>query len=116
MTTAKNLTLIQSNKEEPVLTTPNYPTLIALVNAKLAEASVKEKSTDAKSIQVRSVHRHPSNDVVLYTTTPHQADILRKHANFWVHLLSPHLKLHEPMHTVVVHGIPPPSNRLTSNI
>lgn len=106
LSTANNLTLTQANKDEPVLTTPNYPTLIALVNAKLAEAGVKEKPTDAKCIQIRSVHRHPSNDVVLYTTTSHQADLLRKHADRWVHLLSPHLKLHEPVHTVVVHGIP----------
>lgn len=106
LSTANNLTLTQANKDDPVLTTTNYPTLIALVNAKLAEANVKEKPTDSKSIQIRSVHRHTSNYVVLYTTTPHQADLLRKHAEKWVQLLSPHLKPHEPVHTVVVHGIP----------
>lgn len=106
LSTTNNLTLTQADREEPVLTTPSYPTLIALVNAKLAEANVKENPTDAKRIQIRSVHRHPSNDVVLYATTPQQADLLRKQADRWVHLLSPHLKLHEPVHTVVVHGIP----------
>lgn len=100
------ITLIQNEKDGKVLSNINYPTLITLINAKLTEAAVKEKPTDLKPIQIRSVHRHPSNDLVLYTTTPQQADAIRKQGDKWIHLLSPHLKLQFPVHTVVVHGIP----------
>lgn len=100
------ITLAQSDKEGTELKNINYPTLITLVNSKLAEANIKENVGDQKPIQIRSVHRHPSNDVVLYTTTPHQAETLRRQGDKWIHLLSPRLSLHLPIHTVVVHGIP----------
>lgn len=100
------VTLVQRDKEGTVLSAVNYPTLITLINSKLTEANVKEKPTDVKPIQVRSVHRHPSNDLVIYTTTSQQADELRKQGDKWIHLLSRDLKLQHPVHTVVVHGIP----------
>lgn len=100
------VTLVQSNKGGKELSSVNYPTLITMINAKLTEANIKEKTTDTKSIQVRSVHRHPSNDLVIYTTTSQQAEELRKQGVKWIHLLSNDLKLQHPVHTVVVHGIP----------
>lgn len=63
--TNNTLTLSQSDKEGSVLTNINYPTLIALINSKLTEANIKEKTSNQKPIQIRSVHRHPSNNVVL---------------------------------------------------
>lgn len=89
-----------------MLTSQNLPSLIALINKKLKEANVKEKPADKKHIQIRSVHRHPSNDLVLYTMTPRQAKVLRDQGEKWIHALSPKLKLHHQIHTVVVHGIP----------
>lgn len=67
------ITLAQSDKDGNELLTLNYPTLITLINKKLTEANVKEKPTDLKPVQIRSVHRHPSNNIILYTTTPQQA-------------------------------------------
>lgn len=100
------VTLTQDEKEGTALSGINYPSLIAMINSKLAEAVVKETPSDPKPIQVRLVHRHPSNDVVIYTTTPQQAEALRRQGEKWVHLLSPQITLQHPVHTVVVHGIP----------
>lgn len=58
------------------LASMTYPVLITTVNNLLASLNIKENASDTKSIQVRSVHRHPSNNLVLYTTTPGQADTL----------------------------------------
>lgn len=88
------------------MTTPNYPTLIALINSKPKDANMKFKPTDEKPIQIRSVHHHPSKDLVLYTTTFQQANALRDQGEKWIHTLSSQLKLHHPVYTVVVHGIP----------
>lgn len=100
------MTLTQCIKDGNELSTLNYPSLITLINKKLMEANVKEKATDLKTIQVRSVHRHPSNDVVVYTTTSKQADAIRLQGDKWIPLLSPNLRLNSPVYTVVVHGIP----------
>lgn len=100
------LTLTQIDKEGKALAEVNYPTLITSINSKLAEAGIKELPTDAKAIRIRSVHRHPSNDLVLYTTTAEQATVLRDQHERWTHLVSEGLAIHNPVHTVVVHGIP----------
>lgn len=100
------LTLAQTTKDGIELATLNYPTLIASINQKLAEAMIKTNQSDEKPISIRSVHRHPSNDLVLYTTTAAQADALRAQHEKWVPLISTGLELHNPVHTVVVHGIP----------
>lgn len=84
----------------------NYPSLIGLINTKLNEAKVKALPSDEKPVQIRSVHRHPFNDLVLYTTTPQQAEALRRQSNLWLHLVSKNLEIHNPMHSIVVHGIP----------
>lgn len=100
------LTLAQSDKDGKVLASVNYVTLIATINSKLAEAGIKEKPSDEKTIKIRSVHRHPSNDLVIYTTTSAQADVLREQHEKWVPMVAEGLTLHNPVHTVVVHGIP----------
>lgn len=104
--TTNTLTLAQTVKDGKVLANMNYPTLITSINSKLAEAGIKEKPDNDKPIRIRSVHRHPSNDLVVYTTTAAQANILRESHERWVHLVSEGLTLHNPVHTVVVHGIP----------
>lgn len=100
------VTLTQCDTDGKELSTLNYPTLISLINSKLTKANVKEKPTDPKPIQVRPVHRHPSNDVVIYTTMAQQAESIRKQGEKWIPLLSTRMKLNLPVHTVVVHGIP----------
>lgn len=71
------------------MSTLNYPSLISLINTKNTEANVKEKPTDPKAIQIRSVHQHPLNDMVIYTTTAQQAKLIRKQGGKWIPLLSP---------------------------
>lgn len=100
------ITLVQSVKDGKALSSINYPSLIATINAKIAEAAVKEKPADEKPIRIRSVHQYPSNDIVIYTTTPSQAEILREQHENWIPLISTELLLHNPIHAVVVHGIP----------
>lgn len=100
------VTLAQSVKDGKELASINYPTLIGLINTKLGEAKVKVSPSDDKPIQIRSVHRHPSNDLVLYTTTPQQAEALRRQCKLWLPKVSTHLEVHNPIHSVVVHGIP----------
>lgn len=68
LTSRNTITLAQTGKEGQVLTTVNYPTLIALVNTKHVEAKFKEQPGNQKCIQVRSVHCHPSNNIAIYTT------------------------------------------------
>lgn len=104
--TTNTVTLTQTVKNGLELTAINYPTLIGLINTKLKEANVKVTPTDEKPVQIRSVHRHPSNDLVLYTTTPQQADTLRLQSHLWLHNLSTKLEIHSPVHYIVVHGIP----------
>lgn len=98
--------LAQSVDGGSELASMSYPTLITTVNKLLGSLHIKENPTDTKAIQIRSVHRHPSNDLVLYTTTPNQADRLRQQGSKWLTLLSPKLSLRPPIFTVVVHGIP----------
>lgn len=104
--TTNTVTLTQTVKNGLELTAINYPTLIGLINTKLKEANMKVTPTDEKPVQIRSVHRHPSNDLVLYTTTPQQADTLRLQSHLWLHNLSTKLEIHSPVHYIVVHGIP----------
>lgn len=84
----------------------SYPTLIIAINKVLTSLNIKENQTDDKPIQVWSVHRHPSNDLVLYTTTPSQAEKLRNLGDKWLPLVSKKLTLCPQILTVVVHGIP----------
>lgn len=74
---ANKVTLTQVAKGGKVLATENYPTLITLINTKLAEVLIKEKPTNDRAIKIRLVHRHPSNNLVIYTTTAAHADALR---------------------------------------
>lgn len=83
-----------------------YPTVITTINNLLTLLNIRENPLDTRAIQMRSVHRHPSNDLVLYTTTANQADKLRQRSEKWLTLLSPKLGLRPPIFTVVVHGIP----------
>lgn len=83
-----------------------YPTVITTINAILTTLRIRENPTDDKPIQMRSVHPHPSNDLVLYTTTTSQAETLRQQGDKWLHLLSPKLSLKPMVFTVVVHSIP----------
>ena len=98
--------LAQSEEGGAEMASMTYQTVITTINTILASLNVKEKQTDVKPIQIRSVHRHPSNDLVLYTTTPSQADVLRQQGERWLPLLSKKLSLRPPVFTVVVHGIP----------
>lgn len=98
--------LAQSVDGGSELASMSYPTLITTVNKLLGSLHIKENPTDTKAIQIRLVHQHPSNDLVLYTTTPNQADRLRQQGSKWLTLLSPKLSLRPPIFTVVVHGIP----------
>lgn len=100
------ITLAQADKEGSELANLNYPTLISFINKKLTEANVKVNDTDEKSIQIRSVHRHPSNDIVIYTTTPQQAEALRNKSETWLGTVSSKLTIHNQIHSIVVHGIP----------
>lgn len=52
-TSNNTITLAQKYKEGQVISTMNYPMPIALINTKLVEANVKEKSTNMKPIQIR---------------------------------------------------------------
>lgn len=61
------------------------------------------------------MHRHPSNNLVLYTTTNIQADTLRICSKDWIPLLSYKLQLHNPVHVVVIHASQCPSALLTPN-
>lgn len=100
------LTLSQADKDGLELANLNYPSLISFINTKLTAANVKVNATDEKAIQIRSVHRHPSNDIVLYTTTPQQAEALRNKSEVWLPTISSKLTVHSPVHSIVVHGIP----------
>lgn len=50
------ITLAQSDEDKAVLTDLNYPSLIGLINTKLAAANVKANVSDKKAIRIRSVH------------------------------------------------------------
>lgn len=100
------VTLAQAVKGGLEFASLSYPTLITTINAKLSEANIKANPLDERPIQIRSVHRHPSNDLVLYTTTALQAEALRTQGDDWLSSLSSNLSINNPVHTVVVHGIP----------
>lgn len=70
-----------------------YPAVITKLNTILSTLNIKDNPTDAKPIQIRSVHRHPSNNLVLYTTTPQQADTLHQQGEKWLPALSTNLSL-----------------------
>lgn len=98
--------LAQTVEQGTELATLSYPALILKINNILATNKIKETPSDTRPIQVRSVHRHPSNDLVLYTTNAEQAKELRKQGDAWLPHLSLKLTLRPPIFTVVVHGIP----------
>lgn len=99
------LTLTHTSKDGKVLASVKYPTLIATINNKLAKAGIKESPKNEKAIRICSVHCHPSNNLVVYTTTASQSTILCDQHKKWVHLVDEGLAIHNPVHTVVVHGI-----------
>lgn len=101
------VTLTQSIKGGLELAGLNYPTLIANINAKLSEAKIKVNHLDERPIQVRSVHRHPSNDLVLYTTTALQAEALRAQGDDWIPGISSNLTIQNPVHTNLLQTIRP---------
>lgn len=84
----------------------NLPTVIISLNAVLTAADIKENQDDPRPIQVRSAHRHPSNDLIVYTTTANQADRLRDQSESWLPQFSANLVVKRPVYPVVVHGIP----------
>lgn len=100
------ITIVQAQPGGTELAGLSYPALITKFNAQLALSSVKENPTDSKPIQIRSIHRHPSNDIVPYTTSAKQADALRATYQQWLPQTTPHMTLRDPIYPVVVHGIP----------
>lgn len=101
-----SITIVQAQPGGLELANLSYPALITKFNAQLALSNIKENATDSKSIQIRSIHRHPSNDLVLYTTSPKQADALRATHQRWLPQTTQHMTLRNPIYPVVVHGIP----------
>lgn len=71
------ITFTKTVKDSLEFSTLNYPTLIKHINTKLSEVKIKVNPLDKRPIQIRSVHQHPSNNLVLYTTTSPQAKALR---------------------------------------
>lgn len=55
---------------------------------------------------MRLAHRHPSNNLVIYTTTANQADRLREQGELWLSKFSANLTIKKPVCPVVVHRIP----------
>lgn len=101
-----SLTIVQEKQGGKELTSLTYPALIVKINNQLVASGIKENPQDTKTIQIRSVHRHPSNDIVLYTTTAKQAETLRATSQRWLPQVTQHMTLRNPVYPVVVHGIP----------
>lgn len=100
------VTIVQSTMGGIKLTNLSYPALITKTNIQLQTSGVKENTSDLKTIQVGLVHQHPSNDLVLYTTTAKQAEALRATSQRWLPQITQKMSLRNPVYPVVVHGIP----------
>lgn len=72
----------------------------------LNEAGIKVKPDDESPIMARNIHRHPSNDLVVYLDSHKQVQALRDQVASWLPKVSPHLALKQEVHSVIVHGIP----------
>lgn len=79
-----SLTIVREKPGGTELSSLSYPALIMKLNNQLSSSGIKENPQDLKAIQVRSVHHHPSNDIILYTTTAKQADVLRTTSQRWL--------------------------------
>ncbi|KAG0144813.1 hypothetical protein CROQUDRAFT_46723, partial [Cronartium quercuum f. sp. fusiforme G11] len=66
-----SITLSQIHASEVAFLASNftYPALMAAFNKSLITHEVKLKPEDKSPIMVKAVHRHPSNDIVLYVET-----------------------------------------------
>lgn len=82
------------------------PELIRSFNAVLKENNIKIGPDDASCIVARNIHRHPSNDLVIYLDSPKQVQALRDQVDAWLPKVSPNLALKQVVHSVIVHGVP----------
>lgn len=76
------------------------------LNSHLTKSQVKLAETSKTCIEVKSIQRHMSNDMVLYLESPSIADSLRKQANVWLSAFSSRLAIKPDTYAVLVHCIP----------
>lgn len=100
------ITLTQIDPAHPVFTDQATPRLLVALNSHLAKSKVKLSETSKTCIEVKSIQRHMSNDMVLYLESPATADSLRKQVNTWLPAFSNQLAIKPDTHAVLVHGIP----------
>lgn len=100
------LTLTQQDPAHISGASKTIPEPIRSLNAVLKETDVRVTPEDAACITVRNIHRHPSNDLVVYLDSPKQALALRDQVSRWLPSVSPHLALKQEMHSIIVHGVP----------
>lgn len=98
--------IVQTTPGGTELASLSYPAIMSMINVQLALSGIKENPTDPKAIQIRSVHHHPSNNIVLYTKSAKQANALRTTSQRWLPQTTQHMMLRNPILPVVVHGIP----------
>ncbi|KAH9809093.1 hypothetical protein DFH28DRAFT_1134417 [Melampsora americana] len=100
------LTLLQQDPKNISGAGKTIPELIKILNNILKDNHIKVSQDSVSPIAVRNIHRHPSNDLVIYLESPKQAQALREQVASWLPKVSPTLALKQEVHAIVVHGIP----------
>lgn len=75
------ITLTQKDPTAPVYTDQTTPRLLMALNNHLATKKIKVNETSKSPIEIKSIQRHASNDLVLYLESQATTDSLRKQAN-----------------------------------
>lgn len=82
------------------------PKLVMALNEMIRQCNVKLQPTDHHTIQVKTVQRRPSNQLVLHLENQASAKALAERQADWLPKLSTNLELKPERHAVLVHGIP----------
>lgn len=100
------ITLTQKDPNQPVFSDQATPRLLVALNSHLADKKIKLNENSKTLIEIKSIQRHVSNDMVLYLESQAISDALRKQVNDWLPTFSGQLTIKPDTHAVLVHGIP----------
>lgn len=104
--TLNTITLVPVDNATPACISTPVPKLVIALNAIIKEGGIKLQPADPHTIQVKTIQRRPSNQLVLHLEKQAYAKALAERQADWLPKLSTSLELKPERHAVLMHGIP----------
>ncbi|KAH9809029.1 hypothetical protein DFH28DRAFT_907019 [Melampsora americana] len=103
---ANTITLSQIDRSTAALADLSIIQLIQGFNGAFKTHNLKLEDSSKSTITVKTVQRHPSNDLVLHFKSPAHAEKIRLAEKSWLPGISSTLQMKQDQFTILVHGIP----------